>query len=507
MRVLRLVGLLLTLGGASAASADDFGFESLRQLIGKGDVASVETLLAALPEDLRSHYTLVFSSRSLQDASFEYPRAVLFGRDAHFIVTFNGNPTQHGFNAVETMEFDATTHRFVFREITFADAVQISDPNPARCRACHDEPARPIWDVPPVWPGVYGERYGAGLSSVEQHGMHRFLSLQRSHSRYRYLENARALADRDTYVAGSRATYNGAAVEPPNARLSTVLSSLNVRSILSQLAAKPGFSAHLPVLLAASATNCGPLADFYPVALAPTVAADLTRFTAATMVADRRQSVSKSLRRAGHENDYAALATRAEYTSLRYVAERGLQVSSQHWTLAFERGSYDLSAPNGALTLEQALFDWLARSDADLRTLAAYRTFDPTDGYCGHLRQGSRSSLSAWYQSHPAAVPATPSIVSADAAQQQGLGQAPPVLQQCVACHSSGAGPSLPFADARELSARLVDGHYPRGRLLDEILYRLTPEAGAARMPRGLNIDSTEQRQLEDYFVVLARAR
>src|SRR5882724_12502471 len=175
MRALSVMGLCLALGLAEPASAGEFSFDSLSQVIAAQHVGSVEELLAVLPEELRTHYSLIFSSRSLQDASFEHPRAVLFGSNAELILTFNGDPSQHGFEAVETMEFDARANRFIFREITFTHdetrpAARISGPNPARCVACHDDPARPIWDVPPAWPGVDGERYGAGLSSMELRG-------------------------------------------------------------------------------------------------------------------------------------------------------------------------------------------------------------------------------------------------------------------------------------------------------------------------------------------------
>src|SRR5256885_17060270 len=43
----------------------------------------------------------VFESRSLQGASPENPRVILFGPDARFIVTFNGSPAQRGFRSEE----------------------------------------------------------------------------------------------------------------------------------------------------------------------------------------------------------------------------------------------------------------------------------------------------------------------------------------------------------------------------------------------------------------------
>jgi hypothetical protein len=511
MRVLSVMGFCLALGLAEPAPAGEFAFDSLSQVIAERHVGSVEELLAALPEDLRTHYSLIFSSRSLQGASFEHPRAVLFGSNAQLILTFNGDPSQHGFEAVETMEFDAHANRFIFREITFSldqtqPAARISEPNPARCVACHDHPARPIWDVPPAWPGVYGERYGAGLSTVELRGLRRFLAIQATHPRYRYLQGAAALADRDTYVSSSRAAYNGVSVEPPNARLSVQLATFNVRSILTELAAQPGFASHLNVLLASAGSNCGPVADFYPPSLQSAIAADYRSYSKATAAADRSQSSAKTLRLGGRQNPYSGLASPAEFTELRYVAERALDVSTRHWTLAFERGSYDMSAPAGTLTLEQALFAWLARTDPELQTVAAYRTFNADDAYCRHLKRASQLSIAAWLETHAAFTPA-PDAPESAAPGHHALGPMPALAQQCAACHSSDIAPALPFGDPAALAARLLDGNYPHGRLLDEILFRLTPEAGTERMPRGVAIDPAEQRELEGYFMNLANVR
>jgi hypothetical protein len=54
------------------------------------------------------------------------------------------------------------------------------------------------------------------------------------------------------------------------------------------------------------------------------------------------------------------------------------------------------------------------------------------------------------------------------------------------------------------LARALIRLDYPHGRLLDEILYRLTPEAGAQGMPLGLSISDDERRGLEEYFLLLA---
>lgn len=204
----------LIAAGVGMVRAGNFGFESLRELVEERRVTSVEGLIAALPEDLRAHYALVFSSRSLQEGRLDAPRVILFGSDAHFIVTFNGDASQRGYSTIETLEFDVSESQFVLREVTFsgADGVsggRISLPNPHRCLACHDQPARPIWDVPPVWPGAYGERYHQGLSSAETNGVRQFL-----HVELKEFARSSAAADRRQLQAkGLRLLSGGSAYD------------------------------------------------------------------------------------------------------------------------------------------------------------------------------------------------------------------------------------------------------------------------------------------------------
>lgn len=163
--------------------------------------------------------------------------------------------------------FDERSNSFHFREVSFPSAGEspkVSEDNPGRCTACHGHPARPIWDTLPTWPGVYGERYRAGLSKPESIGMQAFLARQAQDPRYRYLIGARRFGDRATYVASAATLYNGQNFEPPNARLSALLATLNVRSLVADLAAQPAFAPHRYVLLAAAAGNCGDLKSFFP---------------------------------------------------------------------------------------------------------------------------------------------------------------------------------------------------------------------------------------------------
>ena len=336
-----------------------------------------------------------------------------------------------------------------------------------------------------------------------------FLALQGSHPRYRPLLDAKSMAERDTYVPSSRALYHGAALEPPNARLSVLLTTLNVRSILSELAAKPAFQPHRFALLAAAGGNCGPITDFYPQPERAALIDARKDFDQSSAAAESQQTLNKALRRTSGPVAYRAGAAVNESNDLRFLVESSLGVPTQHWTLAFERGSYDLSAPDGALTLEEALFEWVAQSDPPLRDDLAFRSSDGRDHYCEHLRRASLRSLEDWYSTHQltlntAAGSGGTASGAAGAPRADALPPPPPLIDRCAACHTGEVGPQIPFTDGDRLARQLLSGDYRRGRLLDEILYRLDPLSGSDAMPLGDSIGANERRGLEQYFLSLA---
>jgi len=495
--------LCLGLVAAAHARAADFNMDALAELIRTRNVATVEQALALLPAELRANYTLVFSSRSLQDAAPAAPRAILYGQDGRLIVTFNGDANERGYSVLETMQFDERSNSFQFREVSFSAAgenAKISEDNPARCTACHGSPARPIWDASPTWPGVYGERYRAGLSRTEFIGMQAFLGRQAQHPRYRYLIGARRFGERTTYVASSNSLYDGENFEPPNERLSVLLATLNVRSLTANLTAQPAFAPHRYALLAAAAGNCGELSSYFPASMRAALAqvmADYSRFSAADGAG---QEAGKRLRRTSDAEAYRGGAATSDPIMLRFIAERLVGMPRQRWSLALEDGAHAAAAPDGALSLEHLLFERLAGSEPELRDLRAVRSFTAADAYCTELSRRSQRALTAFYgEGGMQRMLAAGSVPAAGEVRQL-----PQLLAHCVKCHTGEVGPALPFADSEALGPLLRAGDYPHGRLLDEILYRLAPEAGAARMPRDISPTPAERRDLEDYFVRLA---
>ena len=509
------------------ARGGDFDFEALRSLVASHHIQTIEDLLPALPDTLRSHYTLVFASRSLQGASFERPRVILFGSDAQFIIAFSGDPGQPGFNLLETMEFDARSGKFLLREMEFPQrpndqgSVAYTVPNASRCQRCHGTPARPIWDSHPLWPGAYGERYNASLSTEERTGIALFLDKQRADARYKTLLGASRFADEETFRPSARSRYSGTQQESPNATLSHLLEPLLSQSIMSELTANAAFDAHKYALLGASEGHCGRLDEFYPADRGIEIQGALRQFAGETERRNREEIVSKKLRlTASNQGAVAMAGTRVTttLTNLRFVAENGMGVSTNNWTVAMEKGTYDFTSTLSTQgSLRDVLLAEVARHDGRIRAYSDYATSTDGDRYCNYLKRHSRAALSRNPSNSELADAAANGAREAPHAELQTDAGRPSdskpaqaeiatlaVLKLCVDCHSSTIAPNIPFADAVQLKYALTNRPSAHGRLIDEIRYRLGAAAGSKRMPLGVNLSDLDRVALERYFDDLA---
>ena len=481
---------------STACRAFDLG--SMQRLIAEQQVGSVERMLELLPVSLRSHYALVYDSRSLQSASLSEPRVVLYGDDARLVVTFNGQDAQRGHDAVEVMQFDAASNRFEFREFLFPGTpsrpqrATVSQANPDRCLLCHGHPGRPVWDAHPDWPGVYGQRYRTPLTPIEAAGLRSFLQSQPQHPRYRWLLGVAAFAQAVDVHPNRLVRYDALVEESPNARLSDLLSQLNARAIAAELADTPGFASLGYALLGTLRKDCGSVAELWP-ASAPQ---DIERFEQETQ---QRQLAQQQLKQARAQRSAglgpAPPGPEAEtLTAFRYVVEAGLGRSTQEWTLALEKDSFDFSAPNPVRQeLDRLLRADLARHDPALQPLAALRDVGAEQKYCRHLRKHSVQRTAA--DRRPA-----------HRADSESMAMRSPsrTLQDCAQCHRGELGPLLPFDQPGELAALLPVGQYPRGTLLEETLFRLSPEAGNEHMPRGQDLRPEEREALTEHLRTLA---
>lgn len=186
MRILLLFVILTSLSCISTPqkrepnnlSAPALTLEALKNLIELNQTTTVSETLAVLSSqysDFMKRRALVYRSGSRQQASFKEPRVIVYGKDAKFVLTFNGGPHQPGGSAFETMVFNDQTNRFEFREILFkkelrpkstydkdeiefeSERIIIGKPNPYTCMECHGiNQTGPIWANNFLWPGVYG---------------------------------------------------------------------------------------------------------------------------------------------------------------------------------------------------------------------------------------------------------------------------------------------------------------------------------------------------------------
>ena len=104
----------------SRAEGATFTYKDFVSLIQTRDVRSVEEAIPLLPQEMRTNIALMAQSRSIQGASAQNPRAILFSDDGSMVVTFNGDVTQRGGDHIEVVSFDETKARFQFSTITFA---------------------------------------------------------------------------------------------------------------------------------------------------------------------------------------------------------------------------------------------------------------------------------------------------------------------------------------------------------------------------------------------------
>lgn len=469
----------------------------MRQLIESRHIRSIATLVAALPESYIAHHALMFDSRSPQEATFENPRAVVYGSDATFVIAFNGTPSQRGYAALDTMEFDRKAARFVFREIVFpegtAEEPQFSEDNPASCLACHGSPPRPIWDAYPLWPGAYGERAAAGVSEIERRGLAEFAEAERSNPRYS------PLRQRSPRAADLKAfAYEGAGRPVPNAELGNLLGQWNAQATVRDVMASPGIARYRYALLATLAGACGGV-ETIPRGLEASFERSYEEYSGSARRAYDRQRELKTFRALSRAEQVRS-ADPFALNRFRYVAELGLGLRMESLSLGFERQAFDPTPRFASLFVERA-----TAQDPQLR-----RLFEAaSSGDCRELQSRSLSALrtTARVPRESSGDGTTVSALGPWSSATSGDRPVADLLRTCVGCHEHGIGPAIRFDASAPLGAEGSEARYPHGTLIEEILFRLRPEAGARRMPLGTDFSTTEIASLEAYFQRMGTTR
>ena len=242
---LGVVFSISTIISGTSLAGDPFTMATLKQLIADNHVTTIEQLLPLLPTELRSSYTLVYNSQStLQNGSPDNPRAILFGTNAKFILSFNGgNKNSHvkGGDEIEVMQFNDEKKNFEMFELGFErdKPVKISAENPAKCLTCHHINPRPIWTSYRSWPGVYGsddDELSGFSGDKELIAFRKFRKATASNPRYQALDQG----DQETfpYVPADGA---GNFKNRPNLRMSKLLAQLNGERLIELIRKSPAY--------------------------------------------------------------------------------------------------------------------------------------------------------------------------------------------------------------------------------------------------------------------------
>lgn len=502
--------------------AQAFDYVQLEKLIKENKIKTISDTIEKLPLSYRSKYVLIFKSRSLHGSSFENPRVLLYGEDASFIVSFNGSPDQNGYLGFETMEYDQSTSEFKYREILFPDekeaqsasaAVRFSNDNPEKCLKCHGQTPRPIWDTHPLWPGVYGENYLTDLSSAERTGLNKFLAIQGSHPRYKHLQNINIFTDKNTFKPDVAARYTNFMKDSPVVEISKYLAKYNIQKIVSQMKRSSEFSKFQFLYLASLSQDCGSFDSFVPESVRPSVVKDLELFSVETFVKNKKQDLLKKGRALSvNKNLFANQILRNKpLDQFRFIVEQSLNISTDFWTMALEADTYDYTQSDVIeLALEKELIHQIGKTDEKLKNLASLRAVGSSAKYCEYLRKNISPNVAQGLKKG-AGLSTAQSLQKIYSEEKiRTVAEADPVpglLNLCASCHQGVVGPALPFLDKGKMSKLLDQGNYPRGPLLQEILYRLSPKAGPNQMPRGLNLSDSQIQALDAYFQNLSEKK
>lgn len=140
------------------ATAEDI-FDFVKK---NGDkIKSVDDLVQELPQDLKSNFTLVYQSRSLEKESVSghFPRPILFSQKSQLMMAYTTDPNNKNhpqeFQKTQFIQYNEAAATFDFYTLDFNITPARVEKNPSLCYSCHTNKT-PLWDEYDFWAGVVG---------------------------------------------------------------------------------------------------------------------------------------------------------------------------------------------------------------------------------------------------------------------------------------------------------------------------------------------------------------
>ncbi len=492
---------------------DGIDYEGLVNKIETNSATTLEQVLHLVPQEFFANYVLMYRSRSLQDANPLFPRAIVFGRSAKFIMAFNGHEKQKGYNNLEIIQFREKTFRWEFREITFAEgqAPRFSEPNPQKCLECHQSPARtnvdprPNWEPYNFWPGAYAsvddeiqpvlkpnyERYIRGESPLLYGTLKNFLPQDLLLMDEQALEQSH-LQKFETQIKPAHERYKYLGVFHSRGPLSLTKSTvmLNMRRVLR-----------------IARDEMGELFDVYKYSLlglgdvVSPQSSEMLKYTCGDLYLPNSVR-EKQLRIALQIKEIPVKKYQRPQPGhgWRHGIAAGLEILLQPLGIQTDDLSMDFRT-NGRFSFDDR-FTSPHSASTHLREAAmiVFAGEPAVQLDCKQLKEAAEKSLLEFESRGE-----LDRILS----QTQNAIYAPPtrrLVSRCIACHvnyEDGVAPSIPFDDFSRLKLLLSENKFPRGTLFQEILYRTSDHAPLRdQMPPAGQVD----RRLRDEFITSIEA-
>lgn len=356
---------------------------------------TVEDFLEKLPLVYRSHFTLMYDSRSMHKATPEAPRIIFFGPDARLLTAVSTDRTDPRHNIVELIQFEPSQSKFSFHEISFDSAQPQVNHAPQKCQNCHGSDLRPNWEPYDAWPGAYGSIHDKMAYKTHENRLFSdFLASYKKESRFLSLPE-RFTMKQETF-GGDPTYYTVSRGVGLNSTFSLLVSFANRERIAKAMIQSSNHSRYRNAITSALLGCPESPESLIPTGLKSNHLKSYSAILAETqeiMEKDHKRRVQQTadLQKIGDLEEFEAGIDRyglrekevVRIAKLRYLLEnrRTGSTAMDRWSLSLYRDSYNFN--DGARGLENLIGHYvpMAYSDTDaLKGKIQYKTipFDTT---------------------------------------------------------------------------------------------------------------------------------
>jgi hypothetical protein len=488
---------------------DGINYDSLVEKMKSTNVKTLESTLALVPKEFYDNYVLIYRSRSLQDASPLFPRAIVFGRSSKFIMAYNGHKKQKGYNNLEIIQFRDKGFRWEFREITFNEGKvpTFSEPNPKKCLECHQSPKRtdvdprPNWEPYNFWPGAYAS-VDDELEPVLKRDIENYENKKISYMSgvlNRFLPQDKILIEEQSHEKSNLEKFE-TQVKPTHERYK-FLSSFNSRGPLNLT--KSTVILNMRRVLRIVRKELGELFHVYKYSLlglgdtSATTNSNMLKYACGELYmspsAHKKHLAYTLKRRTLKEKEY--IKPDPAY-GFRHGFAAGIDILLMPLGIQTDDLSMDFHT-DGRFSFQDRFTS--PHDSAEHFREAAMLVYadDPSITMkCEELETAAEKSLSE-FESKGGLDKA---LLRSEEDIEKKIGR--PLIQRCISCHvnyeDGGQAPMIPFDDFSKLKPLLSGKKYLRGNLFDEILFRTSDHAPLNQlMPPAGRVD----RRLRDDFI------